>query len=140
MIEDRKNQIWFGGEQGEVMIYKNNKFYQLQQFDRLIEEQITKIYEDAKGNIWIGTQADGVIKVNDGVATHYKKQNGLISNEISDIKLLLINSYLIILLLSTLCWFIDQFYCEKVQEYFLHAWWHIGTGISIFLGLLFLVI
>lgn len=56
------------------------------------------------------------------------------------VKKLLINSYIIIFLISTTCWVLDQCFCYKVENMHLHAWWHIGTAMSIFLGLLFLVI
>ena len=33
------------------------------------------------------------------------------------------------------CWLLDQFFCPAVQEYQLHAFWHIFTSISIFLNI-----
>ena len=36
---------------------------------------------------------------------------------------------------GTILWLIDQHYCIYVQEYQLHAFWHITTSISIYSGL-----
>jgi len=58
---------------------------------------------------------------------------------ISNIKILLTNSYIITLLISFMFWIIDQNTCD-ISFIQLHALWHVGTAISIFLGLLFLVI
>jgi len=47
----------------------------------------------------------------------------------------LIKSYSIILLLSGICWALDQLFCEYVKNYQLHAVWHAGTALSLLLGL-----
>lgn len=62
-----------------------------------------------------------------------------ISENITHVKILLINSYIITFLISFVFWIIDQSFCN-VYNIQLHALWHVGTSISIFLGLLFLII
>ena len=52
----------------------------------------------------------------------------------------IINSYTIILFLSMYCWLLDQFVCNYVKSWQLHAWWHVGTAISLGLGLLSFII
>ena len=52
----------------------------------------------------------------------------------------LIKAYSIILVLSSICWLGDQLFCDYVQDYQLHAVWHVGTALSLFLGLLALII
>lgn len=52
----------------------------------------------------------------------------------------LIKAYSIILVLSSICWLGDQLFCDYVQDYQLHAIWHVGTALSLFLGLLALII
>ena len=47
----------------------------------------------------------------------------------------LIKSYSIILLISGICWLLDQLFCEYVRDYQLHAVWHAGTALSMLLGL-----
>jgi len=43
--------------------------------------------------------------------------------------------YKYLFLFSLLLWLLDHIFCEHIQPYYLHAWWHIGTGLSIFFGL-----
>ena len=52
----------------------------------------------------------------------------------------LIKAYSIILVLSSICWACDQLFCDYVQDYQLHAVWHTGTALALFLGLLALII
>ena len=52
----------------------------------------------------------------------------------------LIKAYLIILILSSICWLGDQLFCDYVQDYQLHAVWHVGTSLALFFGLLALII
>ena len=51
------------------------------------------------------------------------------------LKYYLIKSYSIILLISGVCWLLDQLFCEYVRDYQLHAVWHAGTALSLLLGL-----
>lgn len=46
-----------------------------------------------------------------------------------------ISSYINIFLFSLFCWILDQLFCEYVKYLYLHAVWHIGTSISLFVGL-----
>ena len=43
--------------------------------------------------------------------------------------------YLYVFIFSTICWILDQVFCNYVKNYYLHAVWHIGTSISIFFGI-----
>tara|TARA_B100000073_G_scaffold67031_3_gene49564 strand:+ start:3289 stop:3900 length:612 start_codon:yes stop_codon:yes gene_type:complete len=40
-----------------------------------------------------------------------------------------------IFVFSFFCWMLDQFFCGYVKQFHLHAIWHIGTSISLFVGL-----
>lgn len=46
----------------------------------------------------------------------------------------LINLYIFIFIISSMCWVMDQTLCNYVKDYNLHAIWHIGTSISLLLG------
>jgi len=46
-----------------------------------------------------------------------------------------ISSYVNIFIFSLFCWMLDQLFCEYVKQLNLHAIWHIGTSISLFIGL-----
>ena len=43
--------------------------------------------------------------------------------------------YKISFIASLIIWCIDQICCSYTKPYYLHAWWHVGTSISIFFGL-----
>ena len=44
--------------------------------------------------------------------------------------------YIILFSLGTICWLADQFLCQYVKSYQMHAWWHLLTSLAIGLGLL----
>ena len=46
----------------------------------------------------------------------------------------LINLYIFIFIISSICWVMDQTLCKFVKSYNLHAIWHIGTSLSLLLG------
>ena len=52
----------------------------------------------------------------------------------------LIKGYSVVLIFSTICWLLDQLFCEYVRGYQLHAVWHSGTALSLLLGLYALII
>ena len=52
---------------------------------------------------------------------------------------LLIQSYACVFVVSMVLWFLDQFYCSYTKNYQLHAFWHVGTSLSILLGCLTLI-
>ena len=52
----------------------------------------------------------------------------------------LIKAYSVVLLFSSICWVLDQLFCEYVGEYQLHAVWHVGTALSLLLGLWAIII
>ncbi len=43
--------------------------------------------------------------------------------------------FLLVMSLGTSCWVFDQLICTYVKQYYLHAWWHVCTSISIYIGL-----
>ena len=48
-------------------------------------------------------------------------------------------TYIVIFCMGTCCWFLDQFACESVQSYQMHAWWHLLTAFSIGFGFMALL-
>lgn len=34
--------------------------------------------------------------------------------------------------LASVCWILDKFLCNYVQQYYLHAWWHVFTSLGLF--------
>jgi len=48
--------------------------------------------------------------------------------------------YIVFFCLGTICWLTDQFLCESVQGYQMHAWWHFFTSLAIGSGFLVFII
>jgi len=47
--------------------------------------------------------------------------------------------YVLLFVLGTACWIMDQIQCEQVKNYQMHAWWHIFTASSIGCGMMTLL-
>jgi signal transduction histidine kinase/DNA-binding response OmpR family regulator/ligand-binding sensor domain-containing protein len=91
LLQSKKepNRIWVGTRKGFVSLYsigenKNSKWKKEHQFKNITPE-IRTIVEDQKGNLWLGTRAEGVLKVdfpfqnkiNHPVVTRYHTSHGL---------------------------------------------------------------
>ena len=64
IIEDSNNLFWIGTEKGLCLFdYDSNKFYNYN-YDPNYNLNVTSIYEDKKGNFWIGTFAKGLLLFN----------------------------------------------------------------------------
>lgn len=88
---DRKNNLWLGSIQdGLIKINKEKGLYKIFKHDpnnnkSISDNFISNIYEDSKGNLWIGTQA-GINLLNaDNTFSHYSEKNGLANNFINGI-------------------------------------------------------
>ena len=42
--------------------------------------------------------------------------------------------YKYVFIISIISWILDQYFCEYFKSMHLHAFWHIGTAIVVFLG------
>ena len=49
------------------------------------------------------------------------------------------NLFIILMSIGTLCWILDQVVCFYVKDYYLHAIWHILTGLSLYIGFKILI-
>ena len=49
------------------------------------------------------------------------------------------NLFIVLIIIATICWLIDQLFCNYVSGYYLHAVWHILTGICIYIGFKILI-
>ncbi len=78
-LTDSRGRTWIGSDNG-LMLYKNKKFKTFTTKDGLTHNTIRPLFEDSKGNIWIGTKGGGVSKYSDGVFYNYTKVDGLSSN------------------------------------------------------------
>ncbi|TDD98033.1 hybrid sensor histidine kinase/response regulator [Flavobacterium cellulosilyticum] len=88
---DSKNNLWLGSIQdGLIKINKEKGIYKIFKNDpknskSISDNLISYLYEDRKGNLWVGTQA-GLNRINaDNTFTHYSEKNGLANNFINGI-------------------------------------------------------
>jgi len=49
-------------------------------------------------------------------------------------KKILIVLYVQLFIMGSICWFFDQYYCNDLKQYNLHAWWHFFTSTSALCG------
>ena len=52
------------------------------------------------------------------------------------VKKICIMGYIVFFILGSSCWLADQMFCELVQPYQLHAWWHFFTAFGSMFGFL----
>ena len=100
MIQDRKGRILFGcgqpsrfKEAGGLSVwdperyFKNlNPFTTMSKSSGFPSNQVTSVYEDTRGNIWLGTRQAGLILFSEGVLQTFTKKDGLTSNDIVSIQ------------------------------------------------------
>ncbi len=99
IVEDRKGNLWFATKGGGVSKYTNNNksdslnslstqnkkvslFKTYSVSDGLVSNVIRSIIEDRYGNLWFGTEGDGVTKYDGNSFTSYNTTNGLAGNTI----------------------------------------------------------
>lgn len=94
LTEDRNNNIWTGGigKNGTGGAVSDEKMFRFQpnSYVHFSEKQglnaaVSSILEDSKGNIWFGTLSGGIIKYDGQSYTHFTKEEGLCSNEVTAI-------------------------------------------------------
>ena len=64
---DKTGNIWYGNGEGLYKITENNGIFSSKHYDKeqgFMNNSITSIKEDQKGNLWIGTYGDGVYEYN----------------------------------------------------------------------------
>ena len=49
------------------------------------------------------------------------------------------NLFIVLIIFATICWILDQIYCDYVKEYNLHSIWHILTGLCAYIGFKILI-
>lgn len=81
IFEDSKRRIWFCSNGAGPYYLKNNEFNVFNNIPEMHSFSITCITQSVDGNIWLGTDGDGVFKYSDqGGFVNYKVSEGLFSN------------------------------------------------------------
>ncbi len=83
IAEDRQGNIWFGAGGQIFKIMKDGRFVKDPEWKRVFE--IKTIYCDPGGRMWIGTDGEGLFRIEDGQTTMYRTQEGLASNQVRGI-------------------------------------------------------
>jgi ligand-binding sensor domain-containing protein/serine phosphatase RsbU (regulator of sigma subunit) len=88
MLEDSRNNYWFGTHNGGL--YKINfqkdelKIYDIR--DGLAHNMVSYLTEDSDGNIWVGTWGGGITRISDDKLKTFNTGNGLSDDMIRSIK------------------------------------------------------
>jgi ligand-binding sensor domain-containing protein len=78
---DRKNNVWFGSEAtGLFRLRQDGKFEYWTKDGRFPSYSITDIEEDEQGNIWVATDGDGIMKIENDSIQVLTENSGLLSN------------------------------------------------------------
>ena len=81
LLEDKKNNLWFGSIDAGVYHYDGTAFTNLTKSGGLVSDHVECILEDDIGNIWFGT-AGGVSCYNGKTFHNFTTKDGLADNEI----------------------------------------------------------
>jgi len=79
VMSSKDGHIWIGGY-GGVIRYDGSAFERLDPSDGLTSARV--IFEDSVGNIWVGTNDNGVVMLSNGNRVHYTYKDGLPSSSI----------------------------------------------------------
>jgi two-component sensor histidine kinase/ligand-binding sensor domain-containing protein len=83
LFKDSKNRMWICWEKGVSYLF-GNKLYNVKN-KTLNQSKLSRIREDEQGNIWLGTEENGLFKMTGAYLELYNVERGLSSNNISDI-------------------------------------------------------
>lgn len=83
---DSKGGEWLATAKGGVYYKKNQTIVHLGSKDGLTNNEIIQVFEDNQGNIWLGTNGDGVFRFNYGPFNLLHKTQYFSGQNISDVK------------------------------------------------------
>jgi len=96
ILVSRENELWFASVENGIVRQRlastsRNPISPKYTFDHYTDKeglpgnQILSLFEDNKGNIWIGTSGDGLCKFMGDRFSHYTERDGLSSNKVQGI-------------------------------------------------------
>ncbi|MGZ3920316.1 MAG: two-component regulator propeller domain-containing protein, partial [Bacteroidia bacterium] len=80
LFYDSHNRLWIASHGAPPYYIKEKKITPFKEVQNLNSFNINCYAEDQSGNIWIGTEGDGIFKYDNRGFTNYKTTNGLLSN------------------------------------------------------------
>ena len=82
-IKSTDGKYYIGTTQGLTIIHKDGTMNSITRDDGLENEFIMSLYEDPKGQIWVGTDGGGIYILKDEqIINHFNSENGLAGNVI----------------------------------------------------------
>jgi PAS domain S-box-containing protein len=84
IIQDRHGRMWIGTMNG-VAVFDGIKFEKFENNNPISNNPVKTVFEDSKGNIWIGMIRKGVCKFNGTSFEFYNTGNGLLSDNVNSI-------------------------------------------------------
>jgi PAS domain S-box-containing protein len=76
ILVDRHGVVWVGTPGNGLARYANGEFTWLRKTDGLVSDEITSLYEDREGSLWVGTQ-NGLSQITDVKFPIYSVREGL---------------------------------------------------------------
>ena len=83
IAEDRDGHLWIGAGGQIFKIMRDGRFVKDPDWRRVFE--IKTIYRDPVGRMWVGTDGDGLFRIEQGRTTAYRIEDGLASNQVQGI-------------------------------------------------------
>lgn len=81
MLQDRAGNYWLERGRDGVVVWRDGQQTEYHKRDGLADDYVTLIYEDRRGDIWIGTRS-GLSRFRDGRFTTWTEQNGFDGNHV----------------------------------------------------------
>lgn len=75
--EDQKGRVWILTYGNGVFLYQNNNYYHYTTENQLADDNMLSWFEDSNGNIWLGSEQNGVSKLGKGIFEIYTGQAGV---------------------------------------------------------------
>ena len=84
LYQDSKDNLWIGQQwsQPEIMRLRDGRSSVTRLQSKINGTDVRTVAEDRAGNLWIGTQGDGLYRINDREQTHFGRREGLSSESI----------------------------------------------------------
>jgi signal transduction histidine kinase/ligand-binding sensor domain-containing protein/CheY-like chemotaxis protein len=78
---DRKDRFWVGTNKGGLHLFSNGRFT----LEKKLEDKVRVFLEDSRGNLWVGTDIDGLLRITNSKSEVFNVTHGLSSQDIMSI-------------------------------------------------------
>ncbi len=79
IASEANGSLWLGTQSG-IRRFRNGQFDSLSRKDGLPFDLMRSLFFDREGNLWLGTNGGGLVRLKDSKFTHYTTRNGLLVN------------------------------------------------------------